>query len=79
MRHTRAQLFLTAGMGGGTGTGSAPVLAQLAKQQGILTVAVVTLPFTFEGRRRARQVRFALPRDALSAAGTFMSDKAFCM
>ena len=45
-------VFITAGMGGGTGTGAAPVIAQLAKEMGILTVAVVTKPFPFEGRRR---------------------------
>ncbi|MDP6134874.1 MAG: cell division protein FtsZ [Arenicellales bacterium] len=45
-------LFLTAGMGGGTGTGAAPVVAQLAREKGILTVAVVTRPFKFEGGRR---------------------------
>ena len=45
-------VFITAGMGGGTGTGAAPVVAQLAKERGILTVAVVTKPFPFEGRRR---------------------------
>jgi cell division protein FtsZ len=45
-------LFITAGMGGGTGTGAAPVMAQLARDMGILTVAVVTKPFPFEGRRR---------------------------
>ena len=45
-------VFITAGMGGGTGTGAAPVAAQLAKEMGILTVAVVTKPFPFEGRRR---------------------------
>jgi len=45
-------VFITAGMGGGTGTGAAPVVAQLAKELGILTVAVVTRPFEFEGRRR---------------------------
>ncbi|MBN8728181.1 MAG: cell division protein FtsZ [Xanthomonadales bacterium] len=44
--------FITAGMGGGTGTGAAPVVAQMAKELGILTVAVVTKPFPFEGRRR---------------------------
>ncbi len=44
-------LFVTAGMGGGTGTGAAPVVAQVAKEMGILTVAVVTKPFAFEGRR----------------------------
>eukprot|EP00878_Enallax_costatus_P006820 GHUV01007148.1.p1 GENE.GHUV01007148.1~~GHUV01007148.1.p1 ORF type:complete len:470 (+),score=103.36 GHUV01007148.1:308-1717(+) len=48
-------LFITAGMGGGTGTGAAPVIARLAKDQGILTVGVVTYPFSFEGRRRAMQ------------------------
>lgn len=46
-------LFITAGMGGGTGTGAAPVVAQIAKDLGILTVAVVTSPFTFEGAKRA--------------------------
>lgn len=45
-------VFITAGMGGGTGTGAAPVVAQLAKEMGILTVAVVTKPFPFEGKRR---------------------------
>jgi len=45
-------VFITAGMGGGTGTGAAPVIAQLCKEQGILTVAVVTKPFQFEGVRR---------------------------
>ena len=45
-------VFITAGMGGGTGTGAAPVIAQIAKEMGILTIAVVTKPFNFEGRRR---------------------------
>lgn len=45
-------VFITAGMGGGTGTGAAPVVARKAKEQGILTVGVVTRPFTFEGRKR---------------------------
>ena len=45
-------VFITAGMGGGTGTGAAPVVAQLAKEMGILTVAVVTKPFSFEGPKR---------------------------
>lgn len=48
-------LFITAGMGGGTGTGAAPVIAKLAKDAGILTVAIVTLPFNFEGRKRRLQ------------------------
>ncbi|MEO5339368.1 MAG: cell division protein FtsZ [Magnetococcus sp. MYC-9] len=47
-------VFITAGMGGGTGTGAAPVIAKLAKELGILTVAVVTKPFSFEGKRRYR-------------------------
>ena len=46
-------LFLTAGMGGGTGTGAAPIVAQVAKEMGILTVAVVTRPFKFEGKKRS--------------------------
>lgn len=48
-------IFITAGMGGGTGTGAAPVVAELAKELGILTVGVVTKPFTFEGRKRLTQ------------------------
>ncbi len=47
-------LFITAGMGGGTGTGAAPIIAEIAKDLGILTVAVVTKPFSFEGSRRMR-------------------------
>lgn len=53
-------LFLTAGMGGGTGTGAAPVVARVAKKLGALTVAVVTKPFSFEGRRRMRQAEEGL-------------------
>ena len=52
--------FITAGMGGGTGTGGAPVVAALARQTGALTVAVVTKPFSFEGRRRMRQAEEGL-------------------
>ena len=48
-------VFVTAGMGGGTGTGAAPVVAEIAKEKGILTVGVVTKPFSFEGRRRMDQ------------------------
>ena len=47
-------IFITAGMGGGTGTGAAPIVARLAKEMGILTVGVVTVPFGFEGRRKQR-------------------------
>ena len=48
-------IFITAGMGGGTGTGAAPVIASVAKEMGILTVAIVTIPFGFEGKRRKAQ------------------------
>ncbi len=48
-------LFITAGMGGGTGTGAAPIIAKAAQEMDILTVAIVTLPFSFEGRRRGSQ------------------------
>ena len=48
-------VFIAAGMGGGTGTGSAPIVAEIAKDMGILTVAIVTKPFGFEGRRRMQQ------------------------
>lgn len=48
-------IFITAGMGGGTGTGAAPVIAEIAKEMGILTVGVVTKPFTFEGNKRRKQ------------------------
>jgi len=48
-------IFITAGMGGGTGTGAAPVIAQIAKEAGVLTVGVVTRPFAFEGKRRRNQ------------------------
>jgi cell division protein FtsZ len=53
-------VFVTAGMGGGTGTGAAPVVAEVAKDMGALTVAVVTKPFDFEGRHRGRQAREGL-------------------
>ena len=48
-------VFVTAGMGGGTGTGAAPVIAQIAKEMGILTVGIITVPFAFEGRKRKIQ------------------------
>jgi len=53
-------VFITAGMGGGTGTGAAPIVAQLAKEEGALTVGVVTKPFLFEGRQRARRAEIGL-------------------
>jgi cell division protein FtsZ len=53
-------IFVTAGMGGGTGTGAAPVIAQLAREEGCLTVGVVTKPFFFEGKQRARRAELGL-------------------
>ncbi|MCP4440551.1 MAG: cell division protein FtsZ [Aureispira sp.] len=53
-------LFVTAGMGGGTGTGAAPVIAKAAREMDILTVGIVTMPFVFEGRRRMNQAREGL-------------------
>ena len=59
-------VFITAGMGGGTGTGAAPVVAQIARDLGILTVAVVTKPFFFEGPQRARNAETGI--EELSAS-----------
>src|SRR5690606_18505138 len=53
-------VFITAGMGGGTGTGAAPVIARLAREQNVLTVGVVTKPFGFEGRHRMRIADYGL-------------------
>ncbi|MBI5535288.1 MAG: cell division protein FtsZ [Deltaproteobacteria bacterium] len=53
-------VFITAGMGGGTGTGAAPVIAQIAREEGALTVGVVTKPFAFEGKQRARRAEIGL-------------------
>lgn len=53
-------VFVTAGMGGGTGTGAAPIIAKAAKEQGILTVGVVTKPFTFEGRKRSEHAELGI-------------------
>jgi cell division protein FtsZ len=55
-------VFITAGMGGGTGTGAAPVIAQLAKERDILTVGIVTLPFSFEGKVRQDQARLGIEK-----------------
>lgn len=55
-------VFVTAGMGGGTGTGAAPFVAKIAKDLGILTIAVVTKPFSFEGKRRANQAQQGLEK-----------------
>ena len=53
-------VFITAGMGGGTGTGAAPIIAKIAKDMDILTVGIVTMPFAFEGRRRSSQAQLGI-------------------
>jgi len=55
LSHNTSMLFITAGMGGGTGTGATPIIAQIAKELGILTVGIITKPFSFEGRKREQQ------------------------
>ena len=55
-------IFVTCGLGGGTGSGAAPVIAQLAKKQGALTIGVVTMPFTIEGRKRIENAEYGLER-----------------
>lgn len=57
LENNTKMVFITAGMGGGTGTGAAPVIAALARELGILTVGIVTLPFSFEGRKRTQQAK----------------------
>jgi len=70
-------LFITAGMGGGTGTGATPVIADIAKQMGILTVAVVTKPFGFEGARRMRQAQAGIEnlKDKVDSLIIILNDK----
>lgn len=55
-------VFITAGMGGGTGTGAAPVVAQIAREMGVLTIGIVTKPFAFEGKRRMEQAEAGIAR-----------------
>lgn len=70
-------VFITAGMGGGTGTGASPIIAEVAREQGALTVGVVTRPFTFEGRKRAEAAEQGLRnlREAVDALITIPNDK----
>ncbi len=70
-------VFITAGMGGGTGTGAAPVVAKIAKELGILTIAVVTKPFGFEGKKRANQAVQGLDKlkEAVDALIVVPNDK----
>ncbi|MBP1924172.1 cell division protein FtsZ [Sedimentibacter acidaminivorans] len=70
-------VFITAGMGGGTGTGAAPYIANIAKSQGILTVAVVTKPFMFEGRNRMKNAELGLKklRESIDTLVVIPNDK----
>ena len=70
-------VFITAGMGGGTGTGAAPVIAKAAKERDILTVGIVTVPFAFEGRRRQQQAEEGLEamREAVDTLLIIRNDK----
>ena len=70
-------IFVTAGMGGGTGTGAAPIVAKLAKDKDILTVGVVTKPFTFEGRKRMQYAEKGIEklRETVDALVTIPNDK----
>ncbi|MDA8163026.1 MAG: cell division protein FtsZ [Desulfobacteraceae bacterium] len=70
-------VFITAGMGGGTGTGAAPVLAEISKELGALTVGVVTKPFSFEGKRRMKQAEEGLERlrDVVDTIITIPNDR----
>ncbi|MEN9348117.1 MAG: hypothetical protein RLZZ77_1628 [Bacteroidota bacterium] len=70
-------VFVTAGMGGGTGTGAAPVIARIAKEMGILTVGIVTIPFVFEGRKRSTQADFGIKemRDSVDTLLIIRNDK----
>ena len=62
MGQNTKMVFITAGMGGGTGTGAAPIIAKVAKDMGILTIGIVTVPFSFEGKRRLEQADLGLEK-----------------
>lgn len=70
-------LFLTAGMGGGTGTGAIPVIAKIAKKMGIMTIGIVTKPFTFEGKQRAKRAEKGIEKlkDNVNALIEVSNDK----
>ena len=74
-------VFITAGFGGGTGTGAAPIVAEIAKEMGILTVAVITKPFTFEGAQRMQiaQEGFLKLRDKVDTLITIPNDRIFSL
>lgn len=70
-------VFITAGMGGGTGTGAAPVIARMARELGVLTVGIVTMPFSFEGKRRRQQAEEGIEeiRNAVDTLLVISNDK----
>jgi cell division protein FtsZ len=72
-------VFITAGMGGGTGTGAAPIIGKAAKEMGILTVGIVTIPFSFEGKKRRKQAEEGLEamRNAVDTLLVINNDKLF--
>lgn len=74
-------VFITAGMGGGTGTGAAPVIAKTAKEMGILTVAIVTKPFSFEGKKRAQNAEegIAKIKEAVDTLIVIPNDKIYTL
>lgn len=74
---TTKMVFITAGMGGGTGTGAAPIVARTARELGILTVGIVTLPFSFEGKRRRQQAEEGIEemRNAVDTLLVISNDK----
>lgn len=77
LENNTTMVFVTAGMGGGTGTGAAPIIARAAKEMGILTVGIVTVPFTFEGRKRSTQASEGLEemREAVDTLLVIRNDK----
>jgi cell division protein FtsZ len=77
LRNNTKMVFVTAGMGGGTGTGAAPIVAKVAKDMGILTVGIVTTPFSYEGRRRMKQAEegIALLKDHVDTILVISNDK----
>lgn len=77
LRHNTKMVFITAGMGGGTGTGAAPVIAKIAKEMGILTIGIVTVPFSYEGPDRRQQAQQGIEalRPHVDALLTIINDR----
>ena len=82
LENNTKMVFITAGMGGGTGTGAAPIISKLAMEMNILTVGIVTMPFVFEGKNRITQANIGLDKlrknvDALIVCLLYTSDAAY--